>query len=70
LYQRETTRQELIKNETNTDAYRPSIGLQIVDSLKTGWYVLEVIIAFIVQMWSILLLVFFGFIIYRNYLKK
>jgi len=70
LYQRETTRQELIKNETNTDAFRPSIGLQIVDSLKTGWYVLEVIIAFIVQMWSILLLVFFGFIIYRNYLKK
>ena len=62
--------EELIKNETNTDAYRPSIGLQIVDSLKTGWYVLEVIIAFIVQMWSILLLVFFGFIIYRNYLKK
>lgn len=70
LYQRETTKSEVLKNEKNVNAFRANIGLQIVDSLKTGWYMLEAIISFVVQLWSIILLIIIGFFIYRNYLKK
>jgi hypothetical protein len=70
LYQRETTKQELIKNEENANAYRPHIGLQIMDSLGTGWFVLENIIAFVMQLWSIILLAFVGYFVYRKYVAK
>lgn len=70
LYQRETTKHELFANDKNTDAYRPNIGLQLLESLKTGWYILEGILAFIAQLWSIVLLGILGFIVYKVYLKK
>jgi hypothetical protein len=70
LYQRETTKHELFANDKNADAYRPNIGLQLLESLKTGWYILEGILAFIAQLWSIVLLGILGFIVYKVYLKK
>jgi uncharacterized protein YneF (UPF0154 family) len=38
--------------------------------LKTGWFMFEAIIAFIVQLWSIIVLVILGLFIYKKYLKK
>lgn len=70
LYQRETTKQEVIANEKSVNEYRPNIGLQIWDSLKTGWFILEGIIAFVMQLWSVILLGFIGFLIYKKFLKK
>lgn len=64
LYQNDGVRQEMIANEKSINAYRPNIGLQIWDSLKTGWFMLEAIIAFVVQLWGIALigfLIWFGF---------
>ena len=70
LYQRETTKQEVIANEKSVNEYRPNIGLQIWDSLKTGWFILEGIIAFVVQLWSVFLIGFVGFLVYKKFLKK
>lgn len=69
LYQNDGVRQEMIANEKSINAYRPNIGLQIWDSLKTGWFMLEAIIAFVVQLWGIALigfLIWFGFKKWKN----
>jgi hypothetical protein len=70
IYQRETLKLEMIGNEKGIDAYRPHLGLQLVDSLKTGWYMLETLIAFIVQLWALILIGSIGFVVYKKYLKK
>ncbi len=70
LYQRESIQQEIIANEKNSNAYRPNIGLQIMDSLKTGWYMMEALLAFIFQLWALILLTILGIIAYRKFIKK
>lgn len=70
LYQRESIQQEIVANEKSINAYRPNIGLQIWDSLKTGWYMLEAIIAFAVQLWAIILIAILLIIGYRKFSKK
>jgi hypothetical protein len=70
LYQRETVKKELVYNEKNSNAYRPNIGLQIWDSLKTGWFMLEGIIAFVTQLWALILIGVLGFLGYKRYFKK
>ncbi len=70
LYQSESVLQEIVANEKNSNGYRPHIGLQIWDSLKTGWFMMETIIAFVVQLWALLLIVLLGVIVYRKFIKK
>ena len=70
LYQRESVLQETVANEKSINAYRPHIGLQIWDGLKTGWFMFEAIIAFIVQLWALLLLAVLGIFAYRKFVKK
>ena len=70
LYQRESIKHELIVNEKSVNAYRPHIGLQIVDSLKTGWYMLEGIIAFVTQLWALILIGVLLFVGYRKFVKQ
>lgn len=70
LYQRESIKHELYASEKSINNYRPNLGLQIWDSLKTGWFMLESIIAFIIQLWAIFLILFLGWIGYKKFLKK
>ncbi|MCL9805841.1 DUF4349 domain-containing protein [Flavobacterium amniphilum] len=70
IYQNEAVKQELIANEKSVNAYRPNIGLQIWDSIKTGWFMLEAIIAFVFQLWGILLLGFGAYFLAKRYAKK
>ena len=70
IYQDESIKQEMIANEKSINAYRPNIGLQIWDSLKTGWFMLENILSFIVVLWPFALIGFIGFLGYKKYLKK
>jgi hypothetical protein len=70
IYQREAVKQEMVANEKSINAYRPNIGLQIWDSLKTGWFMLEGIIAFVVQLWGIALIAGLGYFGYKKYSKK
>lgn len=70
LYQRESVLQEIVANEKNSNVYRPHIGLQIWDSLKTGWFMLETIVAFIVQLWALFLIIGLGILGYKKFVKK
>lgn len=70
LYQRESVLQEIVANEKNSTTYRPHIGLQIWDSLKIGWFMLETIIAFIVQLWALILIVLLATVSYKKFVKK
>lgn len=70
LYQRESIKHELYASEKSINNYRPNLGLQIWDSLKIGWFMLESIIAFIIQLWAIFLILFLGWIGYKKFLKK
>ncbi|MES2543512.1 MAG: DUF4349 domain-containing protein [Bacteroidota bacterium] len=70
IYQREAIKQEMVANGKSINAYRPHIGLQVLDSLKTGWFIVEGIIAFIVQLWGLLLIAVLAWLGYRKYLKK
>ena len=70
IYQHESIRQEMHANTRDENYYKPNIGIRILDSLKTGWYVLLNVIVFLFQIWWFLFIVIGGFVIYRKYLKK
>ncbi len=70
IYQEESIKQEMVANEKSINAYRPNIGLQIWDSIKTGWFMLENIVSFIVVLWPFALIGFLGFFGYKKFLNK
>ena len=70
IYQDESIKQEMVANEKSINAYRPNIGLQIWDSIKTGWFMLENIVSFIVVLWPFVLIGFLGFLGFKKFLKK
>lgn len=70
IYQNQTIKQEMTANEKSVDTYRPHLGLQIKDSLKSGWFMLESLVAFVVQLWSLIFIGIVGFLLYKRYLKK
>lgn len=67
IYQDESIKQEMVANEKSINAYRPNIGLQIWDSIKTGWFMLEHIVSFIVVLWPFALIGFLGFLGYKKF---
>ncbi len=69
IYQDESIKQEMVANEKSINAYRPNIGLQIWDSVKTGWFMLENIVSFLVVLWPFALIGFLGFLGYKKFLK-
>ncbi|WP_396164193.1 DUF4349 domain-containing protein [Flavobacterium sp.] len=66
IYQDESIKQEMMANEKSINAYRPNIGLQIWDSVKIGWFMLEHIISFAVVLWPFALIGFLGFFGYKK----
>ena len=70
IYQHESVKQELNVNIKDDNYYKPNIGIRILDSLKTGWYVLLDVIVFLVEIWWLLFIVIGGFFLYKKYLKK
>ncbi len=70
IYQNETVKQEMVAREKSASNYNPHLGIQIVDGLKTGWIILENIIAFVVQLWSLILIGIIGYLIYKKQVKK
>ncbi|MDR6761837.1 hypothetical protein J2Y38_002046 [Flavobacterium sp. 2755] len=70
LYQNETIKQEIMAGEKDSAAYKPNLGIQIIDALKNGWYILQAILVFFVNLWPIILLIISGFFLYKKYYKK
>jgi hypothetical protein len=67
IYQRETIKKEMIANEKE---FRQGFGSKIIDGLENGWYLIEGIIAVIVQLWSIILIGIIGYFAYKKYFRK
>ena len=70
IYQRETVKQEIVANEKDASDFEPPLGLQLVDSIKSGWYILESLLVFVVQIWTIILLGILIYWAYKRYSKK
>lgn len=69
LYQKEAIKRETIAN-SESEEFRTSIGVRLLDGLKTGWHILEEIIVFIVHLWAFILIGFLGWFIYKKTRKK
>jgi len=67
IYQPEMMRKELVASLVTP---RPNIGLQLFNSLQTGWYILEGILAFVVQLWSLIGIALLAFVVYKKTLRK
>lgn len=70
LYQNETIKQEITAGEKDSAYYKPNLGIQIIDSLKTGWYILQSILVFLLNLWPFILFSLGGFFLYKKYGKK
>ena len=70
IYQDDTIKQEMIPNEKSLNSYSPNIGLQILESLKTGWYILKEIILFFTTLWPIIVISILGVIGYKKFFRK
>lgn len=61
---------EVAKAEKSANCYRPNIGLQIGESIKTGWYILEKIISFLMVLWPFAVIGFLGYLGYEKIAKQ
>ncbi len=69
IYQNNSVRQEVVPN-TEGIAYKPHLGIQLWESIKSGWHILEGLIIFLIRIWPLYLLwglVYFG---YKKYKKN
>lgn len=69
LYQREEIKSEKVANPDNEE-FRTSIGVRLLDGLKTGWHILEEIIVFIAHLWAFILIGFGIWFLYKKTRKK
>lgn len=69
MYQNESVRSELVAIAKTPGDYS-SFGLEIWDGVKNGWFILERIIAFFVQLWSLFLIGGIAVFVFRRYLRK
>jgi cbb3-type cytochrome oxidase subunit 3 len=67
IYQRQTTKRELISNDKNIDAYEPGFGSKLLEALKFGWDILEALLVFLTQLWGLFLLGIIAWILYWKF---
>lgn len=66
LYQREVVKQELVANEKQGYYFEPSIGIQILDALQSGWFHLLSLVVLLLKLWWLALI---GLVIYWIFKK-
>jgi hypothetical protein len=67
IYQRQTTKRELISNDKNIDAYEPGFGSKILEALIFGWDILEALLVFLTQLWGLFVIGIIAWILYRKF---
>ncbi|HEY4798002.1 MAG TPA: DUF4349 domain-containing protein, partial [Bacteroidia bacterium] len=70
IYQRQSTKRELVCNYKNTEEYKPSFAHRIKEAAKEGWLVLQNIIIFFFEIWWLLLIFAAAWFAARKYLWK
>ena len=69
LYQREEIKSEKVANPDN-EQFRTSLGVRLLDGLKTGWHILEEIIVFVANLWAFILIGFGIWFLYKKFKSK
>lgn len=70
IYQRQAVKYELIPNNKNIDAYTPSLGNRLLESLKFGWDILEGLLIFLIKCWGVFLFALIAYFVYKKYKRK
>ncbi len=70
LYQDETVSAQVIPTVKHPNDYHPAFGLQLLESVQNGWFILESILAFITQLWSLILLGILGVWAFQKWSHK
>jgi hypothetical protein len=70
IYQRRCVKQEKVISEVHVKPYKPGFGSRFIDSIKTGWNILEEIIIFLANLWAILAAGITIYLVVRYYLKR
>jgi hypothetical protein len=70
IYQNETFRQELVKNEKTVSSYEPGLGEKLLNALQGGWHGLKAILVVVVMLWPLWLVGAAAWIFIRFLLKK
>jgi hypothetical protein len=70
IYQRQEIKRKLVSNHKNITAYEPSFGRKTIESLTSGWHILEVTILFFFNLWGLFLAAVIVFFIYRYVAPK
>jgi hypothetical protein len=70
LYQNEVVKQEQIANSKDLNYNQTNIGIESIDALKNGWYMLKEIIIFFFNLWALFLIGGVIFVVYKKYLRK
>jgi hypothetical protein len=70
IYQRPSTKHEIIANPENTDEYKPEFGHQLLGSFKFGWDMFKELILFITKLWGVCLFALIAFIVYKMYVVR
>lgn len=66
IYQRERMQREVVLNESNTDSFQAPLYIKMSDSFKSGWYLLEGFITFLVGIWPVVLLIIIIISMYKR----
>jgi len=74
MYESEKYEYTMIANPEEIESYKPNFGRRLLDSLLNGWYIIQEIIIFLMNLWGVVLLgflVFFGVrYVSRKYFRK
>lgn len=68
FYQKESIKTDKLANPDN-EKYRTGFGVQLIDGLKSGWYILEAIIVFLVNIWTLIVLAGILWFIWKKFKK-
>ncbi|QSW90092.1 MULTISPECIES: DUF4349 domain-containing protein [Flavobacterium] len=70
LYQNQTVKQEVTASEKDGSSYEPNLGIQIVDALKNGLYIIQAVFVFFLNLWPFILIAIGCYLAYKKYFKK
>lgn len=70
IYQRDSFREARISIKQIKNSSRPTLSIAIADAWLSGWHIIEWILTFIVQLWSLILLAFIAYFVFNRKFKK
>lgn len=66
MYQNSEIRKEKVVIYNEVESYQTPFGTEFLESLSDGWRVIQVLVLLLVKAWSILLILFAGWFIYKS----